>query len=170
STQSIEERREVERAYVAGELDLIYVAPERLSSAATTRLLQRGVLSVIAIDEAHCVSQWGHDFRPDYLALGDLAERFPGVPRMALTATATRATHQELTERLRLDRAEHFVASFDRPNIQYRIVPKVDPRRQLVAFIRSQPEGAAGIVYALSRKSVESTAEHLVRQGIDALP
>nr|WP_314844711.1 DNA helicase RecQ [uncultured Microbacterium sp.] len=170
STQAIDERREVERAYVAGELDLIYVAPERLSSPHTTALLQRGRLSVIAIDEAHCVSQWGHDFRPDYLALGDLGERFPGVPRMALTATATRATHQELTERLRLDAAKHFVASFDRPNIQYRIVPKVDPRKQLVAFIRSQPEGAAGIVYALSRKSVEQTATYLAAQGFDALP
>ena len=170
STQSIDERREVERAYVAGELDLIYVAPERLSSPATTALLQRGVLSVIAIDEAHCVSQWGHDFRPDYLALGDLGERFPGVPRMALTATATRATHRELTERLRLDAAKHFVASFDRPNIQYRIVPKVDPRKQLVSFIRSQPDGAAGIVYALSRKSVEQTAAYLAAQGFDALP
>ncbi|WP_313356673.1 DNA helicase RecQ [Microbacterium sp.] len=170
STQAPDERREVERAYLAGELDLIYVAPERLSSAQTTQLLQRGTLSVIAIDEAHCVSQWGHDFRPDYLALGDLAERFPGVPRMALTATATRATHQELTERLGLGRAEHFVASFDRPNIQYRIVPKVEVRRQLVEFIRSQPEGAAGIVYALSRKSVEQTAEHLASKGFDALP
>ncbi|ALX66248.1 DNA helicase RecQ [Microbacterium sp. XT11] len=170
STQSIDERREVERAYLSGELDLLYVAPERLSAASTTALLQRGTLSVIAIDEAHCVSQWGHDFRPDYLALGDLGERFPGVPRMALTATATRATHREITERLRLDDAAHFVASFDRPNIQYRIVPKVDPRRQLTAFIRSQPEGAAGIVYALSRKSVEQTADHLVAQGIDALP
>ncbi|WP_087132998.1 DNA helicase RecQ [Microbacterium esteraromaticum] len=170
STQSIDERREVERAYVAGELDLIYVAPERLSSPQTTQLLQRGTLSVIAIDEAHCVSQWGHDFRPDYLALGDLGERFPGVPRMALTATATRATHQELTERLHLPNAQHFVASFDRPNIQYRIVPKVDPRKQLVAFIRSQPEGSAGIVYALSRKSVEQTAAHLASQGLDALP
>ncbi|WP_254408305.1 DNA helicase RecQ [Streptomyces sp. AC495_CC817] len=170
STQSIDERREVERAYVSGELDLIYVAPERLSSPATTALLQRGTLSVIAIDEAHCVSQWGHDFRPDYLALGDLGERFPGVPRMALTATATRATHQEITERLHLDGAAHFVASFDRPNIQYRIVPKVDPRKQLVAFIRSQPEGAVGIVYALSRKSVEQTAAYLSAQGFDALP
>jgi len=170
STQSIDERREVERAFLAGELDLIYVAPERLSHAQTTSLLQRGTLSVIAIDEAHCVSQWGHDFRPDYLALGDLGERFPGVPRMALTATATRATHREITERLRLDGATHFVASFDRPNIQYRIVPKVDPRRQLSAFIRSQPEGAAGIVYALSRKSVEQTADYLVAQGVDALP
>ncbi|MFJ4045634.1 DNA helicase RecQ [Microbacterium sp. NPDC089987] len=177
STQAPDERREVERAYVAGELDLIYVAPERLSSAQTTQLLQRGTLSVIAIDEAHCVSQWGHDFRPDYLALGDLAERFPGVPRMALTATATRATHQELTERLGLQRAEHFVASFDRPNIQYRIVPKVEVRRQLVEFIRSTLRPAqgsssqgSGIVYALSRKSVEQTAEHLVSKGFDALP
>ncbi|WP_295103036.1 DNA helicase RecQ [uncultured Microbacterium sp.] len=170
STQAIEERREVERAYVAGELDLIYVAPERLSSPQTTALLQRGMLSVIAIDEAHCVSQWGHDFRPDYLALGDLGERFPGVPRMALTATATRATHKELTERLRLDAAQHYVASFDRPNIQYRIVPKVDPRKQLVSFIRAQPEGSVGIVYALSRKSVEQTATYLAAQGFDALP
>ncbi|WP_435749068.1 DNA helicase RecQ [Microbacterium sp. PMB16] len=176
STQAIDERREVERAYVAGELDLIYVAPERLSSAQTTALLQRGTLSVIAIDEAHCVSQWGHDFRPDYLALGDLGERFPGVPRMALTATATAATHKELTERLQLDAAKHFVASFDRPNIQYRIVPKVDPRKQLVSFIKSQTPASdsgpqpAGIVYALSRKSVEQTATYLAAQGIDALP
>jgi ATP-dependent DNA helicase RecQ len=170
STQSIDERREAERAYLAGELDLIYVAPERLSSAQTTQLLQRGVLSVIAIDEAHCVSQWGHDFRPDYLALGDLAERFPGVPRMALTATATKATHKELTERLGLEKAEHFVASFDRPNIQYRIVPKVEPRKQLVEFIRSLPQSSAGIVYALSRKSVEQTAEYLASRGFDALP
>jgi len=170
STQAASERAEVERAYLAGELDLIYVAPERLSSPATTRLLQRGVLSVIAIDEAHCVSQWGHDFRPDYLALGDLGERFPGVPRMALTATATRATHKELTERLHLDRAKHFVASFDRPNIQYRIVPKVDPRKQLVGFVRTMSDSAAGIVYALSRKSVEQTAAYLATQGLDALP
>ena len=170
STQAASERAEVERAYIAGELDLIYVAPERLSNRQTTALLQRGVLSVIAIDEAHCVSQWGHDFRPDYLALGDLGERFPGVPRMALTATATHATHKELTERLHLDEAKHFVASFDRPNIQYRIVPKVDPRKQLVSFIRSMQDGAAGIVYALSRKSVEQTATYLSAQGFDALP
>jgi len=170
STQSAGERAGVEQAFLAGELDLLYIAPERLSSRAATDLLRRGTLSVIAIDEAHCVSQWGHDFRPDYLLLGDLAERFPGVPRMALTATATRATHQELTERLDLPDAKHFVASFDRPNIQYRIEPKVDPRRQLIDFIRSQGEGAAGIVYALSRKSVEQTAEYLQKQGIDALP
>ncbi|MEN2738526.1 DNA helicase RecQ [Microbacterium sp. X-17] len=170
STQLPQERQEVERAYLAGDLDLLYVAPERLNLAQTTSLLQRGRLSVIAIDEAHCVSQWGHDFRPDYLALGDLGERFPGVPRLALTATATRETHREMTERLRLPDARHFVASFDRPNIQYRIVPKAEARKQLVAFIRSQPEGASGIVYALSRKSVEQTAEHLRAQGIDALP
>ena len=176
STQSAQERSEVENAYLTGQLDLLYVAPERLSGAQTTQLLQRGTLSVIAIDEAHCVSQWGHDFRPDYLALGDLAERFPGVPRMALTATATRETHREITERLHLGDAKHFVASFDRPNIQYRIDAKADPRKQLVSFIRSVPElvGAdgpvAGIVYALSRKSVEATAEFLSRQGFDALP
>ncbi|MDQ1130162.1 DNA helicase RecQ [Microbacterium sp. SORGH_AS_0888] len=170
STQTPDERRLTEQMFVAGELDLLYVAPERLNLPATKALLQRGRLSVIAIDEAHCVSQWGHDFRPDYLQLGALADDFPGVPRMALTATATRATHREIAERLRLPDARHFVASFDRPNIQYRIEPKVDPRRQLLAFIRSQPEGAAGIVYALSRKSVEQTADYLRGQGIDALP
>ena len=170
STQLPHERKAVEQAYLSGRLDLLYVAPERLSAAQTTQMLQRGRLSVIAIDEAHCISQWGHDFRPDYLTLGDLDERFPGVPRMALTATATRETHRELTERLRLPTAQHFVASFDRPNIQYRIEAKTDPRRQLVQFIRSQGEGVAGIVYALSRKSVEQTAEHLRTQGVEALP
>lgn len=170
STQAPPERAAVERAYLAGELDLLYVAPERLNTESTLRFLARGRLSVIAIDEAHCVSQWGHDFRPDYLALGGLAERFPGVPRLALTATATRATHREMTERLVLPKARHFVSSFDRPNIQYRIETKTDPRRQLVSFIRSQGPGAAGIVYALSRKSVEQTAEYLSGQGIDALP
>lgn len=175
STQSAGERAEVERDFLAGEVDLLYVAPERLSNAATLRLLQRGSLSVIAIDEAHCVSQWGHDFRPDYLALGDLGERFPGVPRVALTATATRETHREITERLRLPDAEHFVASFDRPNIQYRIDPKIDVRAQLVSFIRSTAdpetgEAPAGIVYALSRSSVEQTASYLREKGFDAIP
>jgi ATP-dependent DNA helicase RecQ len=170
STQSPADRQAVEQAYLAGELDLLYVAPERLNGAQTLGLLARGRLSVIAIDEAHCVSQWGHDFRPDYLALGDLADRFPDVPRMALTATATPATAREIVERLRLPDARRFVASFDRPNIQYRIAPKVDPRKQLVSFIRSQPEGSAGIVYGLSRKTVEQTAQFLSTQGIDALP
>ena len=169
STQSPAERADVERAYLAGDLDLLYVAPERLAVPATTQLLQRSELSVIAIDEAHCVSQWGHDFRPDYLALADLAARFPGVPRMALTATATRATHRELTDRLGLAAARHFVASFDRPNIQYRIEPKTDPLRQLLAMIGAQPEGASGIVYALSRKGVERTAERLRAHGVTAL-
>ncbi|GAA2981723.1 ATP-dependent DNA helicase RecQ [Microbacterium terrae] len=170
STQQPQERAAVERAYLAGELDLLYVAPERLNTEPMLRFLAQGALSVIAIDEAHCVSQWGHDFRPDYLALGALAERFPGVPRLALTATATPATHREMTERLQLPQARHFVSSFDRPNIQYRIEAKSDPRRQLVRFIRSMPEGAVGIVYALSRKSVEQTAEFLSAQGVDALP
>lgn len=170
STQGADERARVERAYVAGELDLLYVAPERLNGEQTLRLLERGTLSVIAIDEAHCVSQWGHDFRPDYLALGALAERFPGVPRLALTATATPETHREITERLRLPRARHFVASFDRPNIRYRIEAKTEPRKQLLEFIRSQPEGSAGIVYALSRNSVEQTANYLAGHGIDAIP
>ncbi|MBP2436412.1 DNA helicase RecQ [Microbacterium amylolyticum] len=169
STLTAPERVEVERQYVAGELDLLYVAPERLSLQTTRDLLARGTLSVIAIDEAHCVSQWGHDFRPDYLALGDLGEQFPGVPRLALTATATRETHREITERLRMPSAQHFVSSFDRPNIQYRIDPKVDARKQLLSFIRSQPAGSAGIVYALSRKSVDQTAQFLAKQGIDAI-
>ena len=177
STQDAGERASVERAYLRGELDLLYVAPERLSSEQTKQLLGRGRIALFAIDEAHCVSQWGHDFRPDYLALSELAERWPEVPRIALTATATEATHREITERLRLHDARHFVSSFDRPNIQYRIVEKSEVRRQLVDFIRGEFAGpavdgvpASGIVYALSRKSVEQTAEHLVRNGIDAMP
>ena len=170
STQTPDERQQVEREYLAGELDILYVAPERLGMAQMVSFLQRGSLSVIAIDEAHCVSQWGHDFRPDYLALGELGEKFPGVPRLALTATATRETHEEITERLDLPHAKHFVASFDRPNIQYRIDAKAEPRKQLLSFIRTMPEGSAGIVYALSRKSVEETARYLAGQGIDAIP
>lgn len=170
STQSPEERDRVERAYLAGELDLLYVAPERLGSEATKRFLANGRIALFAIDEAHCVSQWGHDFRPDYLTLGDLAERWPDVPRIALTATATEATHREITDRLHLHNARHFVASFDRPNIQYRIVPKNEPRKQLVDFIRKEGAGQAGIVYALSRNTVEKTAAHLQANGIAALP
>jgi ATP-dependent DNA helicase RecQ len=170
STQDPGQRREVEAAFLAGELDLLYLAPERLRAESTLRLLDRGAISVFAIDEAHCVAQWGHDFRPDYLALSVLHERWPKVPRIALTATATQATHAEIAARLNLEDARHFVASFDRPNIQYRIVPKNEPRRQLLDLIRAEHPGDAGIVYCLSRASVEATAEFLVRSGIEALP
>ncbi|MGX9888592.1 DNA helicase RecQ [Streptomyces sp. NPDC002276] len=170
STQDFDERRVVEAEFLAGELDLIYLAPERLRLDATLNLLSRGKISVFAIDEAHCVSSWGHDFRPDYLSLSVLGERWPDVPRIALTATATDATHKEITQRLKMPDARHFVASFDRPNIQYRIVPKADPKKQLLSFLREEHAGDAGIVYCLSRKSVETTAEFLSRNGIEAVP
>ncbi|MFF3460955.1 DNA helicase RecQ [Streptomyces sp. NPDC002619] len=170
STQDFDERRVVEAEFLAGELDLLYLAPERLRLDASLDLLARGKISVFAIDEAHCVSQWGHDFRPDYLTLSLLGERWPDVPRIALTATATDATHQEITQRLNMPTARHFVASFDRPNIQYRIVPKADPRKQLLAFLREEHAGDAGIVYCLSRNSVEKTAEFLSSNGIEAVP
>jgi len=170
STQDPAERAEVEQAYLSGELDLLYVAPERLSAESTKRFLENGEIALFAIDEAHCVSQWGHDFRPDYLALAELAERWPTVPRIALTATATEATHKEITQRLSLGDARHFVASFDRPNIQYRIDPKGEVRKQLLSFIRSEHQGEAGIVYGLSRNTVEKTAQFLAENGIDAMP
>ncbi|MEU6301748.1 DNA helicase RecQ [Streptomyces chartreusis] len=170
STLDFDERRVVEAEFLAGELDLLYLAPERLRLDTTLELLSRGKISVFAIDEAHCVSQWGHDFRPDYLSLSLLGERWPDVPRVALTATATRATHQEITQRLNMPTARHFVASFDRPNIQYRIVPKADPKKQLLSFLKDEHAGDAGIVYCLSRKSVEATAELLARNGIEAVP
>ena len=170
STQDFDERRMVEAEFLAGELDLIYLAPERLRLESTLDLLKRGRISVFAIDEAHCVSQWGHDFRPDYLALSLLGERWPDVPRIALTATATHATHQEITQRLGMPDARHFVASFDRPNIQYRIVSKADPKKQLLSFLKEEHAGDAGIVYCLSRNSVEKTAEFLSRNGIEAVP
>jgi ATP-dependent DNA helicase RecQ len=170
STQDPGQRREVEAAFVGGGLDLLYLAPERLRMEQTLRLLDRGAVSLFAIDEAHCVSQWGHDFRPDYLALSGLHERWPAVPRIALTATATAATRTEIAERLTLTGARHFVSSFDRPNIQYRIVPKKEPRRQLLQLLRTEHPGDAGIVYCLTRASVERTAEFLAANGIDALP
>ncbi|MFE7759889.1 DNA helicase RecQ [Streptomyces sp. NPDC057438] len=170
STQDFDERRLVEAEFLAGELDLLYLAPERLRLDATLDLLGRGKVAVFAIDEAHCVSQWGHDFRPDYLSLSLLGERWPDVPRIALTATATRATHREITERLAMPRARHFEASFDRPNIQYRIVPKADPKKQLLSFLRQEHPGDAGIVYCLSRNSVERTAEFLSKNGVEAVP
>ncbi|MET7970827.1 DNA helicase RecQ [Micromonospora sp. NPDC005305] len=170
STQDLAQRRRVEAAFLAGELDLLYLAPEALATRATVALLERGRIALFAIDEAHCVSQWGHDFRPDYLNLSMLHERWPGVPRIALTATATQATRTEIATRLKLTDARHFVASFDRPNIQYRIVPKREPRKQLLALLRDEHPGDAGIVYCLSRASVEKTAEFLVANGIAALP
>jgi ATP-dependent DNA helicase RecQ len=170
STQDPEQRRDTERAFLDGELDLLYLAPERLKVESTLRLLDRGRIALFAIDEAHCVAQWGHDFRPDYLELSRLHERWPDVPRIALTATATEATHREIAQRLNLAEARHFVASFDRPNIRYRIAPKNEPRRQLLELLRTEHAGEAGIVYCLSRNSVEQTAEFLTAQGVEALP
>ncbi|RCG20810.1 DNA helicase RecQ [Streptomyces diacarni] len=170
STLDFDQRRVVEAEFLAGELDLLYLAPERLRLEATTALLERGEVSLFAIDEAHCVAQWGHDFRPDYLSLSMLGERWPEVPRVALTATATRATHQEIVQRLGLEQARDFVASFDRPNIQYRIVPKRDPKKQLLRFLKEEHAGDAGIVYCLSRNAVERTAEFLCRSGVEAVP
>ncbi|GGZ13953.1 DNA helicase RecQ [Streptomyces nitrosporeus] len=170
STQDFDERRSMEAQFLAGELDLLYLAPERLRLDSTLSLLARGEISVFAIDEAHCVAQWGHDFRPDYLALSVLGERWPDVPRIALTATATEATHREITQRLGMPEAKHFVASFDRPNIQYRIVGKSDPKKQLLTFLQEEHAGDAGIVYCLSRNATEKTAEYLSRNGIEAVP
>jgi len=170
STQDAAERGRVERAYLDGELDLLYLAPERLRVSSTAELLDRGTIALFAIDEAHCVSQWGHDFRPDYLQLSMLHERWPAVPRIALTATATEVTHKEIASKLQLTEARHFVSSFDRPNIQYRIEAKNQPMQQLLSLIRSEHAGDAGIVYCLSRASVEKTADFLVENGITALP
>ncbi len=158
STQDPDERRGVEYAFMDGKLDLLYLAPERLRTESALRLLDRGTVALFAIDEAHCVAQWGHDFRPDYLALSVLHERWPTVPRIAVTATATEQTRAEIATRLALGEARQFVASFDRPNIQYRIEPKNEPKRQLLRLLRTEHPGEAGIVYCLSRASVEKTA------------
>ncbi len=170
STQGPDERRAVEAALLAGEVDLLYMAPERVTVPSTAQLLDRIRVSLFAIDEAHCVSQWGHDFRPDYLALSLLHERWPSIPRIALTATATAETAAEIVQRLDLGQARRFVASFDRPNIQYRIEPKNQPVQQLLQLIRTEHPGDAGIVYCLSRASVEKTAIALAEHGIPALP
>jgi ATP-dependent DNA helicase RecQ len=170
STQDPDSRRGVEYAFLDGKLDLLYLAPERLRTDATLRLLDKGTVALFAIDEAHCVAQWGHDFRPDYLGLSVLHERWPSVPRIAVTATATRQTLGEIVTRLGLGEARHFVASFDRPNIQYRIEPKNEPRRQLLRLLRTEHRGDAGIVYCLSRASVEKTADFLCAEGLTALP
>ncbi len=170
SSQDAEQGRAIERALVAGKLDLLYVAPERLTTPRCLDLLARVPLALFAIDEAHCVSQWGHDFRPEYLQLSLLHERFAGVPRIALTATADPQTRAEIVERLALGDARTFVASFDRPNIRYTIVDKNDARAQLLAFITGEHAGDAGIVYCLSRRKVDETAAWLAGKGVHALP
>jgi len=170
STLSGHEVNACEKALRNGELDLLYVAPERLMMPRMLELLAESRLALFAIDEAHCVSQWGHDFRPEYLQLSVLHERFPDVPRIALTATADPQTRQEIVTRLALDDARMFVSSFDRPNIRYTIVDKQDARGQLLRFIRDEHAGEAGIVYCLSRKKVEETATWLAAQGVHALP
>ncbi len=162
--------REVEDALLAGELDLLYLAPERLMMERTLAQLERCQLALFAIDEAHCVSQWGHDFRPEYMQLSVLAQRFPGVPRIALTATADEPTREEMRERLVLQQASSFIGGFDRPNIRYRITQSKDAKNQLLRFIRDQHEDEAGIVYCLSRRKVEAIADWLGQQGLKALP
>ena len=161
---------EVERAFAAGALDLIYVAPERLLTEGFLRLLARSEVALFAIDEAHCVSQWGHDFRPEYRQLTVLRERFPEVPRLALTATADGPTRKDILAQLELTEDRVFAASFDRPNIRYRVQPKANTRRQLKAFLEAEHRGDSGIVYCLSRAKVEDTAQWLNAEGFTALP
>lgn len=169
STLGADEQREIADRIRRGEIKLLYLAPERLVQPRMLAFLERLDIALFAIDEAHCVSQWGHDFRPEYLQLGQLAELFPGVPRIALTATADRRTREEIVQRLHLQEAERFLSSFDRPNIFYRIVPKDNPRKQLLGFL-AERKGDAGIVYCLSRKKVEEVAAFLSEQGFPALP
>jgi ATP-dependent DNA helicase RecQ len=174
STLSADEAQDVEQGLRRGEITLLYAAPERLTTprflAQLDSLHERGMLSLFAIDEAHCVSQWGHDFRPEYRALSILHERYAGVPRMALTATADALTRADIVERLQLEQAQQFVSSFDRPNIRYTIVEKKDASTQLMRFIEREHEGDAGVVYCQSRRRVEEVAEMLLESGIDALP
>ena len=174
STLDAAAARAIERELMTGEITLLYAAPERILTSRFLTMLDtlyaRGQLALFAIDEAHCVSQWGHDFREDYLGLGVLHERYARVPRVALTATADQHTRTDILERLQLERARLFVTSFDRPNIRYTIVEKLDPRRQLLRFIRSEHSGDAGIVYCQSRRKVEETAVWLEEEGLTALP
>ena len=174
STLTLEEAQRVEREMMSGRLVLLYAAPERVTTprflAQLDSLHERGLLSLFAIDEAHCVSQWGHDFRAEYLGLSVLHERYPGVPRIALTATADEHTRADILSRLALEDAGVFISSFDRPNIRYHIVEKDNPRTQLLRFLRAEHAGDAGIVYCQSRKKVEETAAWLSDEGIPALP
>ncbi len=169
STLDGETAARVERELAAGELELLYVAPERLLTGRFLSLLARSRIALFAIDEAHCVSQWGHDFRPEYRQLTVLHERWPDVPRIALTATADPPTQREIAERLDLTNAQHFVSSFDRPNIRYTVVQKDNAKRQLLDFLRGHRD-EAGIVYCMSRRKVEETAEFLCKEGMNALP
>ena len=169
STLNAEQQRDLANRIKRGEVKMLYLAPERLVQPRMMAFLQSLDIALFAIDEAHCVSQWGHDFRPEYLQLGQLAEVFPNVPRIALTATADKRTREEIVTRLHLQNAERFLSSFDRPNIFYRIVPKEQPRKQLLAFL-SERRSDAGIVYCLSRKKVDEVAKFLCDQGFPALP
>ena len=170
SSLPLEEIRQVEGQLLRGELDLVYLAPERLLKSSTLEFLDRCRLSLVAIDEAHCISRWGHDFRPEYLQLDTLRDRWPRLPMLACTATADERTRREIVTKLRLEDGRVFVTGFDRPNIRYRVTPKRDERRQLLDFIRSEHEGDAGIVYCLSRKRTEQIAKFLVDNGLSALP
>jgi ATP-dependent DNA helicase RecQ len=174
SSLTFEQAQAVEKRLARGEITLLYAAPERLTTPRFLALLDglraRGQLALFAIDEAHCVSQWGHDFRPEYRGLSVLHERYPDVPRIALTATADDLTRADIVERLQLQDARQFVSSFDRPNIRYRIVEKKEPTQQLLRFLEAEHEGDAGIVYCQSRKRVEETAQLLCERGLDALP
>lgn len=170
STLSFDQVQAIENKLLQGELDLLYVAPERLTLERTVQFFMRLKIALFAIDEAHCVSQWGHDFRSDYLQLSLLVERFPDIPRIALTATADQRTREEIITRLDLTAARLFISGFDRPNIRYRIVQKQNARQQLLSFIRAEHSGDAGIVYCLSRKKVDATAKWLQEKGVDAFP
>ena len=170
SSLNWKQQRDIEMQFLQGNLDILYIAPERLVMNSTLELFRQSQIALFAIDEAHCVSQWGHDFRADYLRLMILAEEFPNVPRIALTATADRRTRNEISERLSLQNARHFITSFDRPNIRYQVREKQNSKQRLLSFIQKEHEGEAGIIYCLSRNKVNDLAQWLKEQGLDALP